>query len=341
MDTALELGSLFQLFAAFNAALLGLTALCGAAVKCTPATGFGGFSLLLVGGVLSTISLDHAGFSFALFDLHIVESILTLAAGPLILGLILALHARRAPVTALFGPPVVYVAIVGTLAGLDHRLLFVPTVVFIQFAYTLAAWLVHGLSSTSGSDREKKSLAFWVLVAMSVVHSAQVLRMTGPDIAAMTNVVPIVMGALLLALTSRIFWSGGPAFVSSLSRKPAVAATGNRELVVALQALIERHQIHLDRELHLSNVAEALDVTPKALSAEINACTGQSFSRYIMRERINHAKRLLSSPDEQRTSVEAVALMSGFHSRSAFYRAFRAETGTSPAAFRQMRENGR
>ena len=104
---------MFQLFAAFNAAMLGVTALCRATIKSAPALRFGGAALLLAAVAIVLISLDHAGFSFAEFNLRFAESLLTLFIGPVFLGLVLTLHSRAAPAIALFGPPLLY-AIVRT-----------------------------------------------------------------------------------------------------------------------------------------------------------------------------------------------------------------------------------
>lgn len=58
---------------------------------------------------------------------------------------------------------------------------------------------------------------------------------------------------------------------------------------------------------------------------------GTSFSKLLEEIRVYHARQLLLESDQ---TVEAVARNTGFSSPETFYRAFRRETGFSPAEFR-------
>nr|HRK63217.1 helix-turn-helix domain-containing protein [Terricaulis sp.] len=59
-----------------------------------------------------------------------------------------------------------------------------------------------------------------------------------------------------------------------------------------------------------------------------------TFPEYLQHARVEETKRLLRDPAETRTSVEAIGLLAGFGSRSAFYKAFGDRVGMSPAAYR-------
>ena len=103
MDTTLPLSTVFQLFAAFNAILLGAISLCRATLKASLALRLGGFALLLVAVVMIVISLDNAGITLEYLNLEFVESILTLAIGPLLLALVLAVPILVGRLTFLIG----------------------------------------------------------------------------------------------------------------------------------------------------------------------------------------------------------------------------------------------
>ena len=334
MDSALQFSSLFPLIAAINAAVLGATVLCRSVSRVGSVQMFAGFTLLLVAAVVATILADHAGYALTFLDLRLIESILTLAAGPLVLGLVLALHSRRISLAILFGPAAAYFGAVGLLFGFDHPLALVPAVVTVQLVYSLVAWCVYGVLGRGRNPSKANDIAFWILVAVSVVHAAQISRTVGLSIPGTENSVPIVIGGLLLILTVMVVWSGWAPVLSVVQGKRKGAEQIHAAVILDLEKLMERRQIHLDPGLRLTDVAQALSVAPKVVSSAVNATMGENFSRYVGRKRIAHARNLLSSAGERRTSIEAIALMSGYRSRSAFYRAFRAETGTSPADYR-------
>lgn len=88
---------------------------------------------------------------------------------------------------------------------------------------------------------------------------------------------------------------------------------------------------HLGEErLSTSGVAEAFYCTPAHLSRTFHQLAGLRLSEYIRRVRILTVLRLLSDTDR---SVLSAAMEAGFRSSSAFYKAFREETGMTPREF--------
>ena len=338
VEITLPLSTIFQLFTAFNALLLGAIAICRAHLKSAPTLRVAGVGLVLVATAMIIISADHAGYSARLLDLELIESLLSLAAGPVLVALLLAIVRRQVPVSALFLPPIVYASLVWLVLGANHPLLSIPAVVLIQFIYTAIGWLLLAteiINTDSSIIKSKRTrTAIYILVAMTILHAAQTLRMIAPDVEFIRSIVPLVAGTLFLVLTGAVAWSVNSIPMLYNMRGDSDDAVRDSKITDALARLIKYQRLHLDRDLRLMHVANALGVRANDLSRAVNASTGQSFSNYICRQRISAAKELLHDPDEQRTSVEAICLMSGFHSRSVFYRAFRDETGMSPAEYR-------
>jgi AraC-like DNA-binding protein len=284
------------------------------------------------------ISADHAGYSEGLPDLALIESLLALTAGPVLVSLVLAIVRRQVPIAALFLPPIIYASLVWLALGASHKLLSVPAVVLIQFIYTAIGWLLLATNyintDSPGINSKRTRAAIYILVAMTILHVAQTLRLIAPDVEFIRNIVPLVAGTLFLVLMGAVAWSANSIPMLYNMRGNSDDAVRDSKIAGALAKLIKYQRLHLDQNLRLTHVASALGVSANDLSRAINASTGQSFSNYICRERISAAKELLYDPDEQRTSVEAICLMSGFRSRSVFYRVFREETGMSPAEYR-------
>lgn len=119
---------------------------------------------------------------------------------------------------------------------------------------------------------------------------------------------------------------------------PIVAAdcAADRELVAALDELLLAHELYLDPELTLLQLARKLGIPDKQLSAAVNRHTGHNISRHINRYRVEHACQLLA----QGESVTAAMGGSGFNTKSNFHREFKRCTGMTPTAWRAQRSGG-
>ncbi|NLN28035.1 MAG: helix-turn-helix transcriptional regulator [Firmicutes bacterium] len=88
---------------------------------------------------------------------------------------------------------------------------------------------------------------------------------------------------------------------------------------------------NLDQDLTLEKVARRFYVSPEHLTRTFRKTYGLSFMRYVQRERIRLACKLL---DEGEWSVADVAGAVGFVSRSHFHRVFRHTMGITPTDYR-------
>ncbi|MCU7875332.1 MAG: AraC family transcriptional regulator [Candidatus Thiodiazotropha sp. (ex Lucinoma borealis)] len=102
-----------------------------------------------------------------------------------------------------------------------------------------------------------------------------------------------------------------------------------------LQAHMDREKSHLDSKLTLAQLAEQLAISSNYLSQVINEQAGQNFFDFINSYRINEAKRSLINPSPGDTNILSIASNAGFNSKSAFYTAFKRQTGQTPSQFRK------
>jgi AraC-like DNA-binding protein len=105
------------------------------------------------------------------------------------------------------------------------------------------------------------------------------------------------------------------------------------ELANMLEKRLIKEKLFLDPDLNIQSLAECCHTKVYILSAFINRHYNKSFYDYINYYRIEEAKMLLTAPDQQKYSIDSVTEKSGFRSRSAFYKAFRKETGHTPGEF--------
>jgi AraC-like DNA-binding protein len=100
-----------------------------------------------------------------------------------------------------------------------------------------------------------------------------------------------------------------------------------RRMRPALAILEERFR----EPLELTDMADALHISPSRASHLFQEELGRSFKDYLLQLRINEAKRLLISTN---LSAADVCFESGFQSIPSFYRLFKSIAGISPLDYR-------
>ena len=103
--------------------------------------------------------------------------------------------------------------------------------------------------------------------------------------------------------------------------------SATNELLARITELVETERLYLNPNLKLTDVADALAVHHKAVSACINA-QGCTFNQWVNDYRLRHAKNLLLQMPDMKIST--VALESGFANERTFFRVFKEATGMSP-----------
>ncbi|WP_232818589.1 helix-turn-helix domain-containing protein [Exiguobacterium flavidum] len=97
-------------------------------------------------------------------------------------------------------------------------------------------------------------------------------------------------------------------------------------------AAIRYIQHHLYEQLSVSSISQAIHVSSNYLSVLFKEETGLPLARYVIRERIREAKRLLRSTDD---SLLDISNKLHFSSQSHFSQAFKQVSGETPTQYRQ------
>ncbi len=116
-------------------------------------------------------------------------------------------------------------------------------------------------------------------------------------------------------------------------RNKITTITGEEDkLINRLNEVMLTNKLYENPKLKLSEVAKLLEISTHALSRLINEKTGISFTEFINQYRIEEAKQLIRT--NSLYTIEAIGNQSGFNSKSAFYKAFKKVTGTTPAKYK-------
>ena len=87
----------------------------------------------------------------------------------------------------------------------------------------------------------------------------------------------------------------------------------------------------------LEDAAAQAHLSPAYFSRLFRQRTGRTFSDYVTRLRVEHAKRLLCSPE---LDMAEIAAQTGFYDQSHLTHAFKSVTGGTPGSFRRRRLRG-
>ena len=94
-----------------------------------------------------------------------------------------------------------------------------------------------------------------------------------------------------------------------------------------LEQVISYIDTHYSEKITLDEVAAAAYMSSNYFSSYFRKVTGISFSEYVTRIRISHARELLRDTDK---SVTEIAMECGFHNISNFYRLYKKHVGKPP-----------
>jgi AraC-like DNA-binding protein len=116
------------------------------------------------------------------------------------------------------------------------------------------------------------------------------------------------------------------------------ASTKFRDLAERIPAYIGTHQLYLDPDFNLDDLADHMKVPKHHLYYCFKDILNTRFTRMRSEFRVRHAQGLIDRGETDRKTLEAIGMESGFSSRSAFLVAFREITGMSPLEY--LRRNG-
>ena len=108
-----------------------------------------------------------------------------------------------------------------------------------------------------------------------------------------------------------------------------------KTLMEHIESYMKTTEAFVRTELTIIDLSEKLKVHPKRISASINTIFNQNFNSYVNQLRIKKAEILLTDQSSNYFSIEGIGKEVGFHSKSAFYSAFKKVTGTTPNKYKE------
>lgn len=205
---------------------------------------------------------------------------------------------------------------------------------------------LHVQDSSSFVDQDRSR---WLLFLFGILLLPVLVAFFSFWIIRFSNIVPVPgFGASVLLLFIHLLYILKPAIFSGYPielrikeegtvryESSSLSQTQKEKYLGKLLLYMDEAKPHLRPELTLSELAQDLNVNTRYLSQVINEKRNQNFMDFINSYRIDFAKELLVKKSYHHYTVLAIAQEVGFKSRSAFYEAFRKQTGTTPASYRK------
>ena len=175
------------------------------------------------------------------------------------------------------------------------------------------------------------SISIYQLIKHSFGFSYEIVQLMHKITGAALFVLPI----FLLCFFPQILY--GNLKSNSIPKKTNVTPVLGMSTFFELSARIEKYvldeQVFLNPDLEISDISFALKVPRHHIAYCITNVLNQKFTSYKNRLRVVHAIKLLENGESALTSMDGIGAKSGFKSRSAFYEAFKVETGMTPNQF--------
>lgn len=122
--------------------------------------------------------------------------------------------------------------------------------------------------------------------------------------------------------------------------KTAAPEENDRVIMESVDKAMSEKRLYKRPELSLDLLATATGFNRYYLSQAMNRYAGKNFSSYVNEYRIKEAIRIMSDPENEGLTFDAVAAEAGFNDRQNFHRVFKKKTGLSPGDFRRNLNGG-
>ena len=110
-------------------------------------------------------------------------------------------------------------------------------------------------------------------------------------------------------------------------------------LLQKINTFVEREKPYVNSRLTIEELAAMLDMSKHHISQIINEAMGVNFFTYINQYRIAEFKTRLMDPAHKHLTILAIALDSGFNSKSGFNAIFKRMTGQTPGEYKKEQES--
>ena len=221
-------------------------------------------------------------------------------------------------------------------------------VIQLSFGLIVSAYLIyctHQEKTKKDSSKAETSwlkalayvfLAFYIIGISLLIFDSQTLQIH--QMASWLFGIMLVVQLFFLFFRPEVLYDIKESEKEKISMTPIISLEEN-EVNQYRQAIEEYFKINddfLNTEFRQQHLAEHLNIPKNRLSQIINQVFDKNFNQLINEKRIEVAIERLESKAWRNLTIEGVAQMVGFKSRTTFNKAFQEKTGLTPSQFRKQ-----
>ena len=124
-----------------------------------------------------------------------------------------------------------------------------------------------------------------------------------------------------------------PQFLKGKISKEEFSQYDDKKELARLAALFENEKIHKRPRLSLNELSRELNLPTRYLSGLIHSYHNTDFRNFVNSYRVNEVIARIRDPHESHKTLLAIAMESGFSSKSSFNQIFKAFTGQTPSNY--------
>lgn len=181
--------------------------------------------------------------------------------------------------------------------------------------------LLESALETSGAESDRFPRRMMTVGSGIALEHFRLVRLLSAE----CQSTPIEVEETVLGIIRRLLEEAAP----SRGAEAGAKQRSRREIITAVRELLASRY---GDDLRLSDISDALGVSPFHLSRLFSQGEGQPIHRYLMKVRLRAALDRLHDPSDGLTEI---ALDSGFSSHSHFTTSFRREFGITPSELRR------
>lgn len=119
-------------------------------------------------------------------------------------------------------------------------------------------------------------------------------------------------------------------------KKLLIPSVKSQQLFDEIKSVIQEQELFKNPELSIYDVSKILNINKTYISYVINTEANENFNSFINKYRIEESKKMLLDNKYDNYTIEAIANLVGFHSKSSFNTAFKKQIGITPSDYKKQ-----
>lgn len=124
--------------------------------------------------------------------------------------------------------------------------------------------------------------------------------------------------------------------IDDTDKRQLIPDDKSQQLFSELKGIIETEKLFMNKELSIYDISKQLNVNKTYISYVINHEANENFNSFINHYRIDESKKLLLDSEYDNYTIETIANIVGFHSKSSFNTAFKKQIGQTPSEYKKL-----